>query len=342
MRALAVMAVSVTAIALFGCKNGLGSTVLAEVIKSEEGPKDPVPSTEGMFGDFDENATFGDVALSNYATDLKYDWPDRYETAENGFMTVGLSGTVNFYKDGYYIPVFLGDGYSVNWGLLSEHYGNIYLAKVAPKSESWAGVYASVSKNGVDMSFHIGTDKVRFDTTGDDRPLVTTGDDISFFLDFGSVDITQSVDDYDNITVKIVGDLKSLTGDEMKSKYGDKYVYDFADGYYLLVTFHESFGWLNLKSDSSNVSFYSQNIGDSSDPTQIILYFADTTTSGTYTATFYGGDYDEEGRQSRYFVDVKVSRPEDDSDDPGTGTPDPDDPDEEDGEGDGGDQNLDD
>ena len=327
-RALTVMAVTVTAIALFGCKNGLGSTVLAEVIKSEEGSKGPVVSTDGISDDFDGNATVGGVALSNYATDLEYNWVDSIEAVVGSFEPAAHpSGTIKFYGDGYYIPVTLSEDYKLEWGCDKQE-GNTYLWKVRPISASWNGIYTCISKNGVMMWILIDCENVTFDTTGDYRPLVTFGVksgapsfDPSFFLSSGdSVDIEKSVDEYGNITVDIDGkNLKWLSANEMTEKYGgitDQNGKYFNDGYYLPVTFHENIDdGYGLRSGGL---FYSSYYALNENPaTEYLLYFStnEYPDAAGYTSRFFklgARDIDSD----KYLVGVKVSLPEDDSDDP--------------------------
>lgn len=339
-RALAVMAVSVTAIALFGCKNGLGSTVLAEAIKSEEGPKDPVVSTEGMFGDFDKNATVDGVALSDYADDLKYDWPDITESGEYNWMEVGLSGTIKFHEDGYYVPFILGDGYEALW----EHDkkdGNIYLAKVEPLAANWNGIWAGASKNGVEIKFIIRCTNLQFDTSADARSFVDCGSDASLFLEEGgSANVDNDIAGK-TVSISISGGLRSMTADDVKYRYNydekEKDDYVFYDGYYLPVTFREDYRW-GWKESPTTASYYKFE-GEKGALLYLGTDSADTDTEATYVITFTetGGWMD---MNDVYTVNLTVSVSNGDSDGPGTGTPEPDEPDEEDGEGNGGDQNL--
>lgn len=321
-KALAVMAVTVTAIALFGCNNGLGSTVLAEVIKSEEGPKDPVVSTDGISDDFDGNATVGGVALSNYATDLEYNWVDSIEAVVGSFVPAAHpSGTIKFYGDGYYIPITLSEDYKLEWGCDKQE-GNTYLWKVRPISAWWNGIYTCISKNGVMMWILIDCENVTFDTTGDYRPLVTFGVksgassfDPSFFLSSGdSVNIEKSVDEYGNITVNIDGkNLKWLSANEMTEKYGgitDQNGKYFNDGYYLPVTFHENIDdGYGLRSGGL---FYSSYYALNENPaTEYLLYFStnEYPDAAGYTSRFFklgARDIDSD----KYLVGVKVSLPD--------------------------------
>ena len=344
-RALAVMAVTVTAIALFGCKNGLGSTVLAEVIKSEEGSKGPESnpsdegqkgpvSTAGMFADFDKNKTVGGVALSNYATDLKYNWPNITESGEDNWMEVGLTGTINFYEDGYYVPFILGDGYEALWDHAKKE-GNIYLAKVEPLAASWNGIWAGASKNGVDIRFIIRCTNLQFDTSADYRPFVDSRTDaLSFLEDGGSVNVSNDIAGK-TVSISISGGLRFMTADDVKYMYeydeDEKDDYVFSDGHYLPVTFREDYRW-GWKESPATASYYKFE-GEKG----ALLYLGtdSTNTEATYCITFTetGGWID---MSDVYTVNLTVSVSNGDSDDPGTITPDPeepDDPDEEDGEG---------
>lgn len=327
-RALAVMAVTVTAIALFGCKNGLGSTVLAEAIKSEEGPKGPVVSTDGMFGGFDEDATVNGVSLSDYATDLKYDWPDITEGGEDNWMEVGLTGTIKFYVDGYYIPFILGDGYTVNWGY-NKNEGNIYLAQVEPLAANWNGIWVGASKNGVKMNFIIRCTNLQFDTSADTRRFVDCGTEALLFLEEGgSVSV---VNDTAGKTVSISGELRFMTADDVKYIYPN-FVFDY-DGYYLPVTFREDCRW--MWSNQPGTASYYQKEGEKG----ALLYLGTDSTEAKYVVTFTKtGGY--ETNDDVYQVDLTVSVSSADSDDPSTGTPDPEEPDEEDDDGDDDNQKL--
>lgn len=317
-KAFAVMAVMVTAIALFGCNNVLGSAALRGVIESEEGQKNPVVSTEGMFGDFDEDATVDGVSLSNYATDLKYDWPDITEVGEDIWMEVGLTGTIKFYEDGYYVPFILSDDYQTNWGI-DKREGDVCLTKVSPIYWN-GGVWASVFKNGVEIKFNIRCDNVDFDTSGDNRPLVVAYD-ASSYVD--SIYISESV--YGDDTVYISGDFKWMSASDITDKYGNKYNYE--DGYYLPVIFHESFRWSGYVEPPA--CFYDLEL--ESDKQKVYLLYLGTDSSTTnYSVAFgIGGEYDY------YYANISViclnnSYPEQ----PGTDNPDLDDDDSLD-EGDG-------
>ena len=314
-RALTVMAVTVTAIALFGCKNGLGSTVLKEVIESDEGQKDPESnpsSTEGMFADFDENAMFGGVSLSSYATGIKYVWPDSTDAVdEEGRMHIGLSGTIKFYNGGYYIPITLGDDYQID--KLEGDYtdytyaGNTYLVRVRPISDVWNVVRGVVSKNGVDIKFLIPCDNVNFDGSGDSRPLVATYGDVSDYLESGSAEISNAV--YGDEYVYISGDFKWKSADEMNRIYGDVVYTSLEDGYYLPVIFHDSFREFNF---SYAPAFY-YDLGLEGTQNGYLLYFGDDPDSAMigYSLKFGIG-----GESDTYDVFISVSLPEDDSDVP--------------------------
>ena len=284
MRALTVMAAMVTAIALFGCNNGLGSAALAEVIGSEAG------STEGMFGAFNENETFNGVSLSKYATGLKYDWPDIDNTNADEFMEVGLSGTIKFYEDGYYIPFILGDDYQTNWGI-GKREGNVCLVKVTPVSEAWNGVYASVSKNGVETWLHIGCSNLRFDATGDKRPLVEAYYAASYV---DNLNISKSV--YGDEEVSISGDFKRMQGKVLDAQYG--YEDTFADGYYLPVIFHDSFRWMTV----SGVGYDSKLKIDGTRPLYL-LYLGDSL-GVTHS---YGVKFGIGGEDDIYAVTISVT-----------------------------------
>lgn len=301
-KALAVMAVTVTAIALFGCNNVLGSAALREVIESEEGQNGPV-STAGMFVDFDENATFNGVSLSNYASGLRYDWPDSSDGVDN--MQVALSGTVKFYDDGYYIPITFGAGYQIkelNYDYKQD--GNTYLVRVRPRSFDWNQVWGTVSKNGVDITFFIPCDNVYFDKSADNRPLVTCGD-VSFFLNDGnSVDI-----DITEYGVNISGDLRFVTADEMKERYGDGY--DFKDGYYLPVTFREDYFYNYADSWSDDIDKSAAEYDFDNSDADTILYFSTGPKARYYVAFTREGDVVDT-------IQFEVSLPEDDSDVPET------------------------
>lgn len=304
-KALAVMAVTVTAIALFGCNNVLGSAALREVIESEEGQNGPV-STAGMFVDFDENATFNGVSLSNYASGLHYDWPDSTEGGEDNWMEVGLSGTIKFYEDGYYIPFILSDDYQANWGI-DKREGDVCLTKVSPIY--WSGVWASVSKNGVEIRFNIKCDNVDFDTSGDNRPLVAAYGDGSYYLNSGSVDISRAV--YDDEYVSISGDFKWISADEMNAMYGGS-GYTFNDGYYLPVIFHDSFRWTTYASDDGKFYDLGLKVGGTQ---PVYLLYLGTDSS---TTKYYGVEFGIGGENEHYQATISVSFPEDDSDVPET------------------------
>lgn len=301
-KALAVMAVTVTAIALFGCNNVLGSAALREVIESEEGQNGPV-STAGMLVDFDENATFNGVSLSNYASGLHYDWPDSSDGVDN--MQVALSGTVKFYDDGYYIPITFGAGYQIkelNYDYKQD--GNTYLVRVRPRSFDWNQVWGTVSKNGVDITFFIPCDNVYFDKSADNRPLVTCGD-VSFFVNDGNsvnIDITE-------YGVNISGDLRFVTADEMKERYGDGY--DFKDGYYLPVTFREDYFYNYADSWSGDIDKSAAEYDFDNSDADTILYFSTGPKVRYYVAFTREGDVVDT-------IQFEVSLPEDDSDVPET------------------------